>query len=651
MLYLDKSRLTLLSQLMASCFALAACGGGTGADTANTASNMVVSIADASLDSRSEALSVETVAAPVSSSPASVEAAAAPAVADSSTTVAAMTEVVAATESDDNSAAALAFRRRNANAVVQTPVAAPAPVAVVAATPVAAPAPIAVAAPAPVAAAPAPVAAPAPAPVAAPVAAAPAVVKPAPAPAAAAAAPTPAPAPAPVAAPAPAPATAPAAAPAAAAGPQVTATFASTTLNMPNPERGFYGWTSDYFQNLTAANLTNLRDSQGLRLTLGLINLSAYKTTAIPQSFLDTLTAKFAMLRSNGVKVVLRPVYNYDSSGADGSVAQIQAHAAQLAPLFTANADVIAYFQAGFIGAWGEWHDSASGNTSDANKAAIRDAVLAGIPASHPVQFRYPYDIIKWFPTALSSANAFDGSKQARSATHNDCFMSSDNDVGTYQSNALTNNPQREYTKKITEYTPFGGETCSGFSPTRQTCAQIIAEGPAYHLAYLNINFYTAFMTQWKAEGCYDQVARQMGYRLQLDQLAHPASAARNTTVSVDIDLHNVGWSRIFSARKLVVTLKHKTTGALITGTSTVDMRQLPSQASASTRAAVQVTIPSGATTGDYAVSVSLPDVYTTTAADARFAVRFANADNAATAQAWNATTGKFDVGTTLTVQ
>ncbi|CAN5645282.1 hypothetical protein BH09PSE5_BH09PSE5_45540 [soil metagenome] len=473
---------------------------------------------------------------------------------------------------------------------------------------------------------------------------------PAPAPSAIVA--TPAPAPAPVAAtPAPAPAAAtPAPAPAAATGPTVTATMASTTLELPNPERGFYGWTSAYFQDLNAANLQNLRDSQGLRLTLGLVNLSSYRSGAIPQSFIDTLSSKFALLRSNGVKVILRAVYNYDSGGADANAAQIKAHAAQLAPLFAANADVIAYVQAGFVGAWGEWHSSASGNTSDANKATVRDAVLSAVPSTHQVQFRYPYDMIKWYPTALTSANAFNGSAQSRTGVHNDCFMSDNTDVGTYQG-SLTNNSQRDYVKKSTEFTPFGGETCSGFSPMRQSCAQILQEGSDYHLTYLNINFYTAFMSSWKSGGCYAQVTRSMGYRFQLDAVTHPTSASRNTAIDVSVDLRNVGWSRIFSARKLVVTLRHKSSGALITAAGSTDMRTLPSQATSSTRTTVRVTVPSGAATGEYDVLLGMPDVYTTTANDSRFAVRFANADSVAKGQAWETSVGRFDVGTSLTVQ
>jgi hypothetical protein len=430
-----------------------------------------------------------------------------------------------------------------------------------------------------------------------------------------------------------------------------TATMSSTTAEIANPERGFYGWGSDYLQNLSAGNLTYIRDTQGLRLTLGLIDLSAYKTSAIPQSFLDTLTAKFAMLRTAGVKVVIRAVYNYDSSGSDANIALIKSQAAQLGTVFTANADVIGHVQAGFIGAWGEWHDSASGNTSDANKASVRDAVLAMVPSTFPVEFRYPYDTIKWFPTALTASQAFNGSAQSRIGVHNDCFMSDNTDVGTYQSSALTNNPQREYTKAITEYAPYGGETCGGFSPARMGCSDILSEGAAYHLNYLNINYYTSFTDSWKSGGCYAQVMRSMGYRFQLDQVTHPASASRNSTISVAVDLRNVGWSRIFSPRKLVVTLRNTATGALITGTGTTDMRTLPSQASASTRATVSVAIPSGAAAGTYDVLVGMPDVYSTTSSNSYFAVRFANADTAAKGQAWETSVGRFDVGTSISVQ
>jgi hypothetical protein len=251
----------------------------------------------------------------------------------------------------------------------------------------------------------------------------------------------------------------------------------------------------------------------------------------------------------------------------------------------------------------------------------------------------------------LTSAQAFSGSAQSRISVHNDCFMSNDSDVGTFTNNSLTGNPQREYTKAVTEFGPYGGETCAGFSPARMNCSQILSEGPAYHLAYLNVIYDSNFINSWKSGGCFDQVARSMGYRLQVDQVVVPQTAARNTAITVNVDLHNVGWSRMFSARKIVVTLKNKSTGALITGTGTTDMRTLPSQASTATRAPVAVTIPSSAAAGQYDVLLGMPDIYSTTASDARFSVRFANADDTAKGQSWDATNARFNTGATITVQ
>ncbi|MBC7547596.1 MAG: hypothetical protein H7224_02995, partial [Polaromonas sp.] len=54
---------------------------------------------------------------------------------------------------------------------------------------------------------------------------------------------------------------------------------------------------------------------------------------------------------------------------------------------------------------------------------------------------------------------------------------------------------------------------------------------------------------------------------------------------------------------------------------------------------------------GDYDVLLSAPDIFSSTAGTSTFAVRFANADNAVLAQAWNAGTARFATGATLSVR
>ena len=141
-----------------------------------------------------------------------------------------------------------------------------------------------------------------------------------------------------------------------------------------------------------------------------------------------------------------------------------------------------------------------------------------------------------------------------------------------------------------------------------------------------------------------------MGYRFQLDAIRHAANVARGATTTVSIDLRDVGWARIFSARKLWVTLDPHAAGSAIKG-SGGDARTWPSQASASTSVDVAVPIPSGAAPGTYDVYVSLPDVWPSTASDTRQAVRFANANDAAHGQSWDDAKARMRTGTTITIE
>ncbi len=427
-----------------------------------------------------------------------------------------------------------------------------------------------------------------------------------------------------------------------------TVSLSPSATDFPNPDRGFYAWGGSNF--ITAFDLGSIQGgyASGMRLALASVPLDLYRTSDLPASFLSTLSARFAAVRAAGMKVTLLFAYDFTAGGNDATSAQIKRHLEQLQPILAANADVIPYMRAGFIGAWGEWHSSKSGNscgynsgttsctTSDANRAIVRDALLANVPATTQIGFRYPSDLQHWYPLA-------DG--PARVGAHNDCFLAGPTDTGTY-----TSSTQRPYVQTLTQRASFGGETCENAeAPLRSTCADILSEGAQYHLAWLNSTYAPSVMSAWKSGGCYSQVSRTMGYRLQLDALTHNTTAALGSTASFAVDLRNVGWARMFTPRKLVVTLRHKTSGATITGAAG-DLSTLVSQASGSTRISVTVPIPAGAQTGDYDVLLSAPDIFTSTASDARFAVRFANADNPAAAQVWEAASARFVMGSTVRI-
>ena len=427
-------------------------------------------------------------------------------------------------------------------------------------------------------------------------------------------------------------------------------TLAGTTADFPNPERGFYGWAgSDFVTQYDGGSVQNAK-AAGRSLVLAKVELNNYRTTDLPAAWLAELNASFARVRVAGLKTTLLFSYDFTAGGKDASAAQIKRHTEQLRPVLEANADVIPFMRAGFVGAWGEWHSSQAGNScgynalpgttcaeADANRIIIRDALLANIPATTQIGFRYPPDLQKWYPSA---------SQQSRAGIHNDCFLAGPDDSGTFE-----NPTSRPYAKTLTNQTAYGGETCENAgTPVRSSCTDILKEGAEYHLAWLSGDYAPSVLNNWKAEGCYAQVARTMGYRFQLDAASHVQEAAPGQSVVVNIDARNVGWARIFSARKLVATFVNTATGERFSA-SAGNLQNMPPQAVASTRQTITVPVPANASKGSYTLHLSAPDVFAATANDARFAVRFANADDAAKAQAWDASSGLFRLGTQLTVK
>ncbi|MFM9901029.1 MAG: DUF4874 domain-containing protein, partial [Polaromonas sp.] len=327
--------------------------------------------------------------------------------------------------------------------------------------------------------------------------------------------------------------------------------FSTTTALLPNPERGFYGGSGDDFVSAFDVGSVRAAYNAGQRLVLARVPLAAYRTTDLPASWLANLSASFAKVRAEGMKTTLLFSYDFSQGGNDATAAQIKRHLEQLQPVLQANADVIPYMRAGFIGAWGEWHSSQSGNscgynsgttpctTADANRTIVRDALLANVPGTTQIGFRLPLDVQTWYPSAT---------QQSRAGVHNDCFLGGSTDAGTY-----SNTGARLYTQALSTHTAFGGETCDNAEvPLRITCPDILGEGALYHLAWLNANFALSFINAWKAGGCYEEVMRNMGYRLQLDALGVPPQAARGEALSLALDLRNTGWARLFSARPVV---------------------------------------------------------------------------------------------------
>ncbi len=449
-------------------------------------------------------------------------------------------------------------------------------------------------------------------------------------------------------------------------GPPTSATFESTSAELENPERGFYFriGPDEACSSVALAVRDGQVDNQKVRLVYYEVNPATITA--------DHINADMACFRAAGLKVIFGQVY-CSSFGCDEGVTIDQAEA-QLAALkapIAANKDVIAFMRFGVIGGWGEWATWGGNDVPESVKTRVVRAILDMTPPEIMITMRTPAYVQTLYPNVLTQANAFNGTPQSRMGFVNDCFLAGDDDEWTYPgattavTPAYTGSPaaQRAYASAMTEFTPSGAETCDSAGTSsggvmRLSCTGgtdnagqvggIMNEGPRYHLTYLHRGYYDAFMNTWLGEGCYDRVNNLLGYRFQLDRVTHSSTANKSDTVPVAVDLRDVGWARIFSARKLVVTFKNRSTGASFSGTAG-DARQLPSQATSSSTVTVNVNVPATASAGSYDVFVSMPDVWPKTKDLAAYAVRFANADVGT--QAWDATLARFQTGTTVVVK
>jgi hypothetical protein len=389
-------------------------------------------------------------------------------------------------------------------------------------------------------------------------------------------------------------------------------TFEPTDELLLNPERGFYASAN----LVDAPDLSDLRAS-GVTLVHSYVRLDDYRTSDLPASLLEQVAAGFERAREAGVKVILRFAYNfgpYPDSEPDAPKSWVLQHIQQLEPLLAANSDVIAVVQAGFIGAWGEWHTSTNGLTDPAARQEILETLVDAVPASRAVQLRYPAYKKLLYGEPLTAATAFMDSYAARVGHHNDCFVSSDTDVGTYPEAEV--DAYRDYVGADSVFVPMGGETCA-LSPPRSECPSALLEMEKLHFTYINREFHEGVVQSWQA--CLPEMQRRLGYRLSLVSANVPQAVKPGGSFTLRVELENSGFAAPINARPVLVVLSGAE-GELTALLADVDVRRWLEGAELQAR----LRVPSSAKTGPYRLALRLPDA-ALTLQQPEYCLRFAN--------------------------
>jgi Domain of unknown function (DUF4832)/Domain of unknown function (DUF4874) len=417
----------------------------------------------------------------------------------------------------------------------------------------------------------------------------------------------------------------------------VTIDYEPSLEDFPNPERGFYV-QSDFNQTqnsgVTPQTLEQLRAlrAQNFSLLRMYYVLEPWRDVVLPQALLDRLEIDFSRAREVGIKMIPRFAYNFGMF-ADASLERVLAHLEQLKPVLQKNADVIAFMEAGFVGAWGEWHSSTNGlmnNDGSVNNAsrAILEKELAILPSTRSIALRTPsYKFAISGNTALSAEQAFNGSSKARIAAHNDCFLASESNWGTYKNRQL----EMDFYHSDNLFVPQGGETCNSATDAQPYigCNNALTELAYLRFSTLNIGYEQGVLNGWTTGGCMNEIKQRLGYRFVLENAKLPDRVKPGSSLTINISLKNIGFAAPYNPRLFELRLQNTVTGAVVKvkleGGRAQNQDPRFWQPAQTYMVNLEVGVPANLSEGDYRVWLALPDPEPNLYPRAEYAIRFAN--------------------------
>lgn len=343
-----------------------------------------------------------------------------------------------------------------------------------------------------------------------------------------------------------------------------TQSYAPSTEIFPNPERGFYKYSSTGlvssttpYSYISSSSLSSYR-TQNISVIQRIFYLNQFITSPISSAYLADMQTDFNTIRNAGMKVIIRFAYSKSESATvlDATKAQTLAHIQQVAPVIQANKDVIAAYQYGWIGCWGENYYTSqvatygAGDYTDyteaqwANRKEVLDAMINSTPAEIPVQVRYVLYKQKFYPRGNN-----------RVGFYNDSFLGTWGDSGTFLVNSSSSAPSAadiNYLATETSILPMSGETNMINAP-RTDCSNAVSEMDKYNWSLINRDYLGANITNWTTNGCYAEMDRRLGYRFELTN-----SSFENNVLT--INLNNFGFANVFKPRRAYVVLRNTST-------------------------------------------------------------------------------------------
>lgn len=395
-----------------------------------------------------------------------------------------------------------------------------------------------------------------------------------------------------------------------------TINYIESQGDISNPDRGFYypySTTTSAFKALNknvlisrrTTSFTPFQGNYAIKTSIGLRHYvldSFANVDILSNDFLNAVNTDFEIARQAGIRLVLRFSYTITPTAGscdagficppygDAPKARVLAHIKQLQAVLQANSDVIMGVQQGFIGTWGENYYSdyfgdpsvnddvgylTNQNWQDRND--VVHALLNAVPKSRMLQLRYPQSKQRFIAgavaplstPALTEGQAFQQTDIARLGMHNDCFVASEDDFGTFADYGNDTNPVsngnsaqlKNYAEVDSKYTLVGGETCSDLYSPQNDCdsvvgGSVLSELARYSYTFLNSDYNNEVNNDWQAEGCMEEIKRRLGYRFVLRSIELPSTIAANGKLLIKMQIDNIGFAAAVNPRSLYLVLR-----------------------------------------------------------------------------------------------
>jgi hypothetical protein len=374
----------------------------------------------------------------------------------------------------------------------------------------------------------------------------------------------------------------------------LTQTFTPNTVTISTSEGAPYGdcdfWTAKAANCFNESNF-GYGPTKVLRLYICLTgevsgndcSQQPEVTGPLSSAMLADIDTRIAAFADSGIRLMPRFIYNFGPIGPgamDAPIDVISKHIDQLAPILIRHKDLIFALEAGFIGTWGEWHDSTNGNDTAAAQKIVLDKELSHFKGLFPILVRYPGDYIQY----TGSLNPHVGL-----GMHDDYYASDSDDGATWNTcdtgagYCLPDTPKQFMTlaSEVSAQTMFAGEF-GALYPTLQDCDALNKYSYKFHVQSISLSPYPPTIgTFLQNEDCALSFYNKVGTRIVLQKVKLMGDATPGGKLCVEITLVNDGYGRVIRERPVAVVLRQsgEDVANISIPTTELDLRTLVSSA------------------------------------------------------------------------